>query len=99
MIDLEFSFTTDLWIYPGPSAWHFLSAPQEAAEKIRFFVGKGAGFGSARVKATIGDTIWQTSIFPDKERGTYLLPVKADVRKKESLSAGDNVAVSIKIDV
>ena len=43
----------------------------------------------------IGDTKWQTSVFPAKESGGYLLPVKAAVRKSEGLTAGDTVTVRV----
>lgn len=42
------------------------------------------GFGSIKVRVTIGETSFDTSIFPTKD-GPYLLPVKASVRKKEGL--------------
>jgi hypothetical protein len=45
----------------------------------------------------IGKTLWSTSIFPDKKAGEYLLPLKAQVRKKEGLVAGDVVSFSFEI--
>ena len=47
-----------------------------------------------KVTAIVGDTSWQTSIFPAKEVGGWLLPVKAAVRKAEGLVAGDVVRVT-----
>ncbi len=57
--------------------------------------GQRRGWGSIRVTATIGETSWQTSMFPSKESGGYLLPVKAAVRKAEGLTAGDEIAVRL----
>lgn len=57
------------------------------------------GFGSVRISALIGNTSWQTSIFPDKKSGCYFLPLKADVRKKEKLIDGQTVSVKLGIDV
>jgi hypothetical protein len=48
-----------------------------------------------RVKVTIGATEWQTSIFPDKKRATYVLPVKQAVRKAEGVTAGSTVDVDL----
>jgi hypothetical protein len=45
------------------------------------------------VTATIGETHWSTSIFPAKDVGGYMLPVKASVREAEGLVAGDDVRV------
>jgi hypothetical protein len=49
------------------------------------------------VKATIGKTSWRTSIFPDSKSGSYVLPVKAGVRKKEKLEEGDTVALTLEV--
>jgi hypothetical protein len=48
-----------------------------------------------RVHAQIGATTWATSVFPDKARGAFVLPVKAAVRKAEGLEVGDTVPVSL----
>ena len=54
------------------------------------------GFGSLKVRATIGDTPFQTSLFPSKELG-WLLPVKASVRKAEAIAEGDAVSVTLEV--
>jgi hypothetical protein len=59
--------------------------------------GPRSGWGSIRVEATIGGSTWKTSIFPDSKSGTFLLPVKAQVRKQEGISAGDRVRLTIEI--
>lgn len=89
----------ELWLYPGESAnWHFVSVPKKESEAIvKAHPRKKAGFGSIRVSAKIGKTSWETSIFPDKRSGTYLLPVKAEVRRKEHLSKGDIIAFLVEI--
>lgn len=94
-----------LWIWSSPEApasWHFLTIDGEAAEAIRATAlmrrlegEQRRGWGSIRVTATIGDTSWQTSVFPSKDSGGYLLPVKAAVRKSERLTAGDEVTVRL----
>jgi hypothetical protein len=52
------------------------------------------GFGSIRVQAQIGKTKWRTSMFPTKE-GTYLLPIKAGVRREEAVDVGDSIIVRL----
>jgi hypothetical protein len=49
------------------------------------------------VEATIGKSKWKTSIFPDSREGSYLLPVKADVRKREELLEGDMVPLKLRL--
>lgn len=63
----------------------------------KFFEGMTAGFGSLPVEVTVGKTVWKTSIFPESKDGAFLLLIKAEVRKKESIKAGD--LVSFKIDI
>ena len=50
-----------------------------------------------RVKVTIGASRWQTSIFPDGARRVYVLPIKRDIRRAESLDAGDVAAVTVEL--
>jgi Domain of unknown function (DUF1905) len=93
-----YAFRAELWQYEGPAAWHFVSLPLDVADDIRARVGTHAsGFGSIKVEAAVGSTRWATSLFPDKTRGTYLLPIKKAVRGAESLEPGDIVTVSIRV--
>ena len=80
------------------AGWHFLSVPKKDSEDIKKRFGKKQrGWGSLPVVVTLGKTVWKTSIFPDKKSGSYLLPLKADVRKKEGIFSGDKVSFSIEI--
>ena len=49
-----------------------------------------------KVEATINDVTWRTSVFPMKSGG-YFLPVKADVRRKAGIAAGDELTVSLEL--
>lgn len=83
---------------PSSTAWHFLTIDGEVAEAIRAVApGRSAAWGSVYVEATIGGTTWKTSVFPSKDVGGYLLPVKAAVRKAERLVEGDVVKVTISL--
>ena len=94
----KFEFTAPLWRYPGEGGWHFVSLPPEIGNDIAdVTAGIRAGFGSVRVAATVGTTSWRTSIFPDSKTGTYLLPVKKEVRDAEKLETGDEVWVQVQI--
>ena len=90
--------TGPLWLWSRESAsWHFISVPEEQAGEIRAhsLLCRG-GFGSVRVEARIRDVIWRTSVFPVKAGG-YILPVKADVRRKAGIAAGDTVSVALEL--
>ena len=92
------SFSAELWRYEGAAAWHFVTLPPEAAEQVehaREQAGGGAGFGSVRVEVTVGSTTWRTSVFPDKGSGSFVLPVKAPVRRDEDVAEGDVLSVHL----
>lgn len=79
-----------------PIGWVALTG--EAAEAVaaheltrRLELGKRRGFGSVKVTARIGDSEWQTSLFPQKDTGGWFLPVKKPVRLAEGLDFGDPV--------
>ncbi len=85
-----------VWLYQGQAAWHFINVDKKHAAELKEKYGrKKRGFGSIPVVATIGKTSWKTSIFPDKRSGTYLLPLKQQVRAKEGVAHGDMVGFSI----
>jgi hypothetical protein len=89
-----------LWRYPGEKAsWYFLTLPRKVADEIRLVDAGPArrGFGSLRVQATIGGSTWNTSIFPSTKDDSYLLPVKAQVRKAEGLQEGRMVALQLEV--
>lgn len=93
---MNYTFTSELWIYSGQGAWHFVTLPSDMSKEIKENFSTGQkGFGSIRVEATIGDFTWNTSIFPDNKLNAYLLPIKAEARKKTGISDGDRVTTSI----
>jgi hypothetical protein len=93
-----YTFTSKIWLYPGNAAWHFVTVPKDMSEQVtKKYKHMKRGFGSLKVVATIGKTSWDTSIFPDSRSGTYLLPIKLAVRKKEGLAMEDMVTVALSV--
>ena len=96
MLSYTFEATVHLW--EANQAVHFVSVPQEMSDEIRDITGGLTnGFGSLKVRAMIGATIWNTSIFPASKTGTFELPIKAEVRKKNTLTEGATAEVHIEI--
>ncbi|HWU64618.1 MAG TPA: DUF1905 domain-containing protein, partial [Ensifer sp.] len=76
----------------------FVTLPGDLAFQIKAESGcDGPGWGMVKVRATVHETSVQTSIFPDKSSGSYLLPLKASVRKAARLAVGDRIRVRLKI--
>ncbi len=95
----QFHFRGDLWEHAStsPGSWHFVTIPGGLADDIIGEAGQRNAFGSIRVEATIGTITWRTSLFPDKARGSLLLPVKKQVRSIEDLSDGSPCHVALSI--
>lgn len=91
-------FRSELWLHSGEAAWHFVTLPIEVAEEVQDASdGARRGFGSVKVRATIGGTTWSTSLFPDSASGSFVLPVKRAVRRAEDLTDGDEVDVTVEL--
>lgn len=94
------AFVAPLWRWDGEAAWHFVTLPQDVSDDVELravSAGRERDFGSVRVEVTVGATTWRTSLFPDKERGAYLLPVKHEVRVREELVLDAPVGVSLQL--
>lgn len=92
------TFAAPLWKWRADGGWHFATIDAQIAAEIRYeTMGQARHFGSVKVTATIGETDWQTALFPDREGGGYLLPVKASVRAAEGVSEGDMVRVTLRL--
>lgn len=98
MLTTSYKMSAKVWQYPGMAAWHFATLPKEQSDEIKKNFGAfKRNWGSLPVAVTLGKTTWKTSIFPDKKIGAYLLPLKADVRKKEGIEHGDTITFSLTV--
>ena len=77
-------------------SWRFITLPKRQSQELRGMFGGLLSAGSLPVRATIGGTTWRTSVFWSKS-GAYLLPVKAAVRKAESLADGATVQYGLDV--
>ena len=93
-----FEFISELWLYQGKAAWHFITLPPDVADEIDDVVGERGGFGSVPVEVTIGTSTWMTSLFPDKRAASFVLPVKKAVRHAEGLEVDEPVSVRLRHD-
>ena len=92
----EFEFDASLWRENG--AWVFVALPFDVADEVDELTrGRQGGFGSVRVEVTLGPTTWRTSLFPDKGRETFVLPVKKAVRTAADVEVGDVVRVRLRL--
>lgn len=85
---MKYRFEASLYLWSAQDNWYFVNLPKGISDEIREVSAPfRRGFGSVRVDVTCGSSTWRTSVFPDSRAGCYILPVKAEVRKRESLGA------------
>jgi len=105
---VEHTGTIWRWSADGKGSWHFLTLDGDAAEAIaaheamrRLELGAGSGgrrgFGSVKVTARIGASAWTTSVFPSKDQGGFVLPIKAAIRKAQDIGEGSVVSVTLEL--
>ena len=95
---MKYEFEGVVHRWAANPAFYLVSVPQDYSDEIREISdGLTAGFGSLKVEAQIGSVIWRTSIFPESKTGLSDLPLKAEVRKKNSLDEGSIAQVTIEV--
>jgi hypothetical protein len=93
---VELRFSGEVFYWRGPAPWHYVAASERAAMEIAAIASAVTyGWGCIPVTARIGDTTWETSLFP--KDGGYLVPVKTVIRKAEQIELGDVVGVTLQI--
>ena len=94
--DVHLDFTGDIWEWRGPSPYFFVTVPDEqSAHLYEVSTGVTYGWGMIPVRARIGATEWETSLFP--KDGLYVVPLKDAVRRAEALDEGDTVTVRLTV--
>jgi hypothetical protein len=89
-----FTVSGEVWRHPGAGGWHFVTLPDDVADEVRArSIAKP--FGSVAARVSVGAVTWETSLFADTKSGSYLLPIKAPVRRRAGIEAGDAVTLSI----
>ncbi|MEZ4726435.1 MAG: DUF1905 domain-containing protein [Caldilineaceae bacterium] len=93
---MNIEFTGKIWFWKGPAPWYFVTVPVEPSRGLKAISGTVTyGWGVIPVHVQIGQTAWQTSLFPKEDR--YLVPIKASVRKAEQLAEGDEVTIRLAV--
>lgn len=84
------------------ATYHLVSFIGDEAEALaghalmqKLEMGRRRGFGSVKVTASIGDTSWNSSVFPQDKQSSWILLVSKKVIKAQDLAPGDEIAVSV----
>lgn len=93
---IKYEFTAITWQHNAPGGWYFVSLPIAMSKEIRNLLqSQEEGWGRLKAVAQIGTTEWKTAIWFDSKKETYLLPLKAEIRKKENIEADKPIDVVI----
>ncbi|MEP0392973.1 MAG: DUF1905 domain-containing protein [Erythrobacter sp.] len=84
------------------ATYHLVSFTGDEAEALtghalmqRLELGRRRGFGSVKVTAAIGETVWKSSVFPQNKQSEWILLISKKVMKAEDLAPGDEISVSV----
>ncbi|MFN8441826.1 MAG: DUF1905 domain-containing protein [Caldilineaceae bacterium] len=93
---MNIEFSGKIWFWKGPAPWFFVTIPPQPSSDIKAISSHVTyGWGVIPVHVQIGKSKWQTSLFP--KDGSYLVPIKASVRKAEKIEEGDDVTIQLKV--
>jgi len=93
---MNMEFSGVIWFWRGPAPWYFVTVPAENSDALKAISSIVTyGWGMIPVRARIGKTDWETSLFP--KDGLYIVPIKASVRKAEHLEEGDEITVRLSV--
>ena len=93
---MNIHFSGKIWFWRGPAPFHFVTVPAEQSHDLHHISGSVTyGWGMIPATVSIGGTAWRTALWP--RDGSYIVPIKAAVRKLEALRVGDEVAVRLEV--
>ena len=83
---IKYEFSTKMWKHSSTGGWYFVSLPKIISKEIRENLKwQEEGWGRMKTFAQIAALKWETAIWFDTKMGTYLLPIKAEIRLKTNL--------------
>jgi len=94
----SWEFAAELWAWSArKELWVFATVPEAVSDEIADRPRPPSGFGAVRVRVSLGAQRWETSVFPDADRGAYVLPVKKAVRTRADAGVGDTVTLGLEL--
>lgn len=95
---IKYEFKTEMWRHSSPGGWYFVSLPKMMSKEIREnHKWQEEGWGRMKALAQIAALKWETAIWFDTKKDTYILPIKAEIRKKSNLEINNKIEMSISI--
>ncbi|MBK8444901.1 MAG: DUF1905 domain-containing protein [Sphingobacteriales bacterium] len=93
---IKYEFSAKVWKHSASGGWHFVSLPAAMAAEIKENLKwQQEGWGRLKATAKIGGSQWETALWFDTKHKTYLLPLKAEIRKKEKIEINQDVLIVV----
>lgn len=90
----EIAFAGEVVEWRGPAPFYFVAMPPDDAARLKdAAICVSYGWGCVPVVAVIGDIRFATSLIP--RGGSYLLPLKAAVRRAIDAAPGERVHATV----
>jgi hypothetical protein len=94
---MDLDVTGEIWHWRGPAPYYFVTVPADASARLKeVSAAVTYGWGMVPVLARVGDTEWETSLWP--KDGSYVVPLKDAVRHAEDLEEGELVTIELTVD-
>lgn len=95
-MNIELEFSGEIWYWRGPAPWYFVTVPDEECRELKAISGSVTyGWGMIPVSVLIGKSRWATALWP--KDGSYIVPIKASIRKAENIDEGESVTVRLEV--
>ncbi len=75
-------------LFERAGGWHFVRVPTAISDELQHLADRGL----IAVRASVGETTWDTSLLPMGD-GTTFIALNATVRKRNALGPGTSVTV------
>ena len=93
---IKYEYSAQMWKHNSPGGWYFVSLPKTLSKEIRENLKwQEEGWGRMKAFAQIGDLLWESAIWFDTKLDTYILPIKAEIRKKRKLEINQNIEMNL----
>jgi hypothetical protein len=98
VVTAAYEVSAEVWRSDGPGDRYFVTLPDEVSERVLAAHGsQHHAAGSVPVSVALGRSIWSTSLYSDLNTGSYVIPIKDDVRRRERVR--DRQVVSLRFAV
>ena len=89
-----FEFDSEVIEWRGPAPFYFAKTPPNVTQEIETSAGHlSYGWGCIPADVTIGSTTFYTALIP--REGSYLVPLKAAIRKSEGIEPESKLTVKL----